>query len=55
LRRAEDRRLSNYGWVDRKTGVVHIPIEEAMRQLADPDVAKVHGIRVELDPKGARR
>jgi len=25
--------LNNYGWVDRKAGVVHIPIEQAMDQL----------------------
>jgi hypothetical protein len=26
----EDRMLSTYGWVDQKTGVVHIPIDRAM-------------------------
>jgi len=26
----EDRMLSTYGWIDQKTGVVHIPIDRAM-------------------------
>ncbi len=28
-------RLNSYGWVDRAGGVVHIPIEEAMRMLVE--------------------
>jgi hypothetical protein len=31
LREAEDRVLATYGWVDRKAGVVRIPIEQAMK------------------------
>jgi len=27
------QRLSSWGWVDRKNGVVHMPIEEAMQQV----------------------
>jgi hypothetical protein len=30
LHAEEDRMLSTYGWVDKKTGVVHIPIDRAM-------------------------
>src|SRR5262245_60964972 len=30
LRAEEDRRLSTYGWVDQKSGTVHIPIERAI-------------------------
>ena len=30
LHASEDRMLSTYGWVDQKTGVVHIPIDRAM-------------------------
>jgi hypothetical protein len=33
-RRDEMRRLSSYGWVDRARGVVHIPIDRAMRLVA---------------------
>lgn len=33
LRAREAARLSSYGWVDRQTGVVHIPIERAMELL----------------------
>jgi hypothetical protein len=28
------KELNNYGWVDEKTGVAHIPIEEAMKLIA---------------------
>jgi hypothetical protein len=30
LREADERVLTTYGWVDRKAGVVRIPIEQAM-------------------------
>src|SRR5262249_49918169 len=30
LRATEDALLDNYGWVDRKNGIVHIPISRAM-------------------------
>lgn len=31
---AENERLHSYGWTDRASGQVHIPIETAMRQVA---------------------
>lgn len=31
---AQKKRLSGYGWVDRKSGVIHIPIERAMEMVA---------------------
>ena len=34
LRRAEDERLHSYGWIDRRAGIVHLPIERAMELLA---------------------
>ena len=34
-RAEEERVLTTYGWVDERTGTVHIPIEEAMRLLAE--------------------
>jgi hypothetical protein len=33
LRRAEDARLSSYGWSDRAAGLAHIPVEEAMQRI----------------------
>jgi hypothetical protein len=33
-RAAEEEHLSSWGWVDRARGVVHMPIEEAMRRTA---------------------
>ncbi len=33
LRATEDAALNTYGWVDRKNGKVHIPIERAMQLL----------------------
>jgi hypothetical protein len=35
LRLAEEERLTTYGWVDQATGVVRIPVDEAMRILAE--------------------
>ena len=35
LRQAEDSLLNSYGWVDREKGIVRIPIDEAMRRLAE--------------------
>jgi hypothetical protein len=34
-RQAADQQLGSYGWVDRAQGVVHIPINEAMKGLAE--------------------
>jgi hypothetical protein len=34
LRAAEDRRLNTYYWVDKQKGIVHIPIEQAMKKIA---------------------
>ena len=34
LRHAEEEQLHAYGWVDRRAGVVHVPIERAMELLA---------------------
>jgi hypothetical protein len=30
----EDKRLNTYYWIDKKKGVVHIPIQQAMQKLA---------------------
>ncbi len=34
MRKAEDSILTSYGWVNRDSGIVHIPIDRAMRLLA---------------------
>jgi hypothetical protein len=46
LREYEEPLLDQFGWVDRDKGIVRIPIEEAMRLLADPQTASDKGIRV---------
>jgi len=33
------RALNSYGWVDQSKGVVHIPIDEAMRRVAQEGIA----------------
>lgn len=35
FRYGEEEKLNSYGWVDEKAGVAHIPIEEAMRVIAE--------------------
>ena len=37
LKSAQLDKLHSYGWVDQATGVVHIPIDEAMRPLSERD------------------
>ena len=32
---SQEQRLNSYGWVDEKSGVVHIPIERAMQIIAE--------------------
>jgi hypothetical protein len=49
LRRAEDQTLSSYGWVDRKAGIVQIPIERAMDLVAKRGVPKGKGPRTEAE------
>jgi hypothetical protein len=46
LRQAEESLLNSYGWVDRNKGFVRIPIDEAMRLLANTKTAEANGIRV---------
>ena len=35
MRRNEEEVLQSYGWIDRNTGTVRIPIEQAMKLTAD--------------------
>lgn len=39
LQEHEERWLNTYRWIDKQKGVVHIPIEEAMKKLAKAGVA----------------
>jgi hypothetical protein len=39
FRAKEQKQLESYYWVDRQKGVVHIPIEEAMKKLAQTGIA----------------
>ena len=39
FRADEERKLNTYYWIDKANGIVHIPIEEAMRKLATEGVA----------------
>ena len=39
FRSAEEARLSTYGWLNRSTGAVHIPIEHAMDLITERGVA----------------
>lgn len=36
-RRQQSERLRTWGWVDRKSGVIHVPIDEAMARVARGD------------------
>ena len=39
VRAEEDAKLNSYGWVDQKTGVVHIPIDDAKKLLLEKGLA----------------
>jgi hypothetical protein len=38
FRAEEEKRLNSYYWIDKQKGIVHIPIKEAMQQLASKGV-----------------
>ena len=38
VRAEEERKLNTYYWVDKQKGIVHIPIEDAMKKLATTGV-----------------
>lgn len=48
IRAAEDAALNSYGWVDRKTGIVRIPIDRAITLLAQ------QGLPVRPQSKGQK-
>ena len=35
LQKREETRLTTYGWIDRQSGIVHVPIERAMEIVAE--------------------
>lgn len=40
VRREEEHLMNSYGWVDEKKGIARIPIEEAMKKVAEQGVVK---------------
>jgi hypothetical protein len=38
FRAEEEKRLNGYYWVDKEKGIVHIPIEQAMEELAEEGI-----------------
>jgi hypothetical protein len=38
FRAEEEKRLNSYYWVDKEKGIVHIPIEQAMKELAQEGI-----------------
>jgi hypothetical protein len=49
LRRTENAALSSYGWVDRKAGVVRIPIDRAIDLVAEKGIPFGKGPKTELE------
>jgi hypothetical protein len=50
IRAEEDRTLTTYGWVDEQAGITRIPIEEAMRILAERGEAPLPRVPPEATP-----
>jgi hypothetical protein len=44
FRQQQKKKLDTYGWIDEKKGVVHIPIDQAIKILSDPKQQAAHGI-----------
>jgi hypothetical protein len=40
LRAEQEKELTSYGWVDRKAGIAYIPIDEAIKIMAERGVPK---------------
>jgi hypothetical protein len=38
FREGESKRLNTYYWIDKQEGIVHIPIEQAMKKLAETGI-----------------
>lgn len=38
FRGEEEKRLNRYYWIDKEKGVVHIPIQQAMKELAEEGI-----------------
>ena len=55
FRDAEMARLSTYGWMDRASGAVHIPIERAMELVAERGVAPLGAAPVMAAAPGAKK
>jgi len=54
MRAAEDRRLNGYGWVNPSGGIVHIPIDQAMKLTLDqglPARAEAPGFQPDVRPE----
>lgn len=60
LRQNEQERLTTYAWVDKNTGVVRIPIEDAMRMMSERGAltarpgAPTGGTQVVMDSSAGR-
>ncbi len=48
FRSAEERQLATYGWMDRSTGAVHIPIARAMELIAQRGIGPLPAAPVVL-------
>ncbi len=49
MRRDQMAQLNNYGWVDHKAGVAHIPIDRAIDMLAKRGLPATKGATVEIN------
>jgi len=54
LRAAEDERLNSYGWINRRTGIAHIPIDRAMQMTLERGLPDVGGNQTPLQFMQAR-
>ncbi|MDB5384833.1 MAG: hypothetical protein JWM11_479 [Planctomycetaceae bacterium] len=58
FRRAEDQRLSSYGWIDQRQGIVRLPVDRAITILSERGLPEPQGppvIPPALPPPGKER
>lgn len=51
MRREEDSILTSYGWVDRDSGIVRLPVERAMEMLAQKGLPSRGDAKAETEGK----
>lgn len=53
FREQENQKLDSYGWIDKQKGAVRIPVEQAMKIIAERGLPKTNGVQTTDNPPPA--